>query len=164
MQSLSSFTGADYRTPGSLNYQNFLRATHMCTRDIRQKAVAFERALFNVICHNRDDHTKNFAYHMSKDGQWQLSPAYDVTYCPGPGGWHQMDVCGEALNIGKTHMLHLAAEADLSQRAASDLIDKFSEVGSRFTTIAHSLYQGVITPQTLAEIQRHIDTNISNLQ
>ena len=164
MQSLASFTGADYRTPGSLNYQNFLRATHMCTRDIRQKAVAFERALFNVIFHNRDDHTKNFAYHMSKDGQWQLSPAYDVTYCPGPGGWHQMDVCGEALNIGKTHMLHLAAEADLSQRAASDLIDKFSEVGSRFTAIAHSLYQGVITPQTLAEIQRHINTNISNLQ
>ena len=47
---------------------------------------------------------------------------------------------------------------------ASDLIDKFSEVGSRFTAIAHSLYQGVITPQTLAEIQRHINTNISNLQ
>ena len=90
-------------------------------------------ALFNVIFHNRDDHTKNFAYHMSKDGQWQLSPAYDVTYCPGPGGWHQMDVCGEALNIGKTHMLQLAAEADLSQRAASDLIDKRKNWRAHFT-------------------------------
>ena len=164
MQSLASFTGADYRTPGSLNYQNFLRATHLCTRDIRQKAVAFERALFNVIFNNRDDHTKNFSYQMDQRGQWQLSPAYDVTYCPGPGGWHQMDVCGEALNIGRTHMLQLAAEANVSEPAASQRIEKFAEVGSRFTAMAHHLYQGVITTKTLAEIQGRIDTNIRNLK
>lgn len=164
MQSLASFTGADYRIPGSLNYQNFLRATHMCTRDIRQKAVAFERALFNVVFNNRDDHTKNFSYQMDKAGQWCLSPAYDVTYCPGPNGWHQMDVCGEALNIGRAHMMQLATEANLPERAAGELIEKMRGVASQFTSIAQNLHHGVITQDTLKEIQGRIDANLANLR
>lgn len=164
VQSLASFTGADYQVPGSLNYQNFLRATHLCTRDIRQKAVAFERALFNVVFNNRDDHTKNFSYRMDQAGNWQLSPAYDVTYCTGPGGWHQMDVCGEALNIGREQMMQLAAEADLTEQAASELIEKMGAVASRFTSIAAELHKGAIRKETLQEIQRQIDANLARLR
>jgi serine/threonine-protein kinase HipA len=58
MQSLAAFTGADFRSPGALDYVNFLRATHRCTNDVREKARAFERAVFNVAFHNRDDHPK----------------------------------------------------------------------------------------------------------
>lgn len=163
MQSLASFTGADYRNPGSLDYQNFLRATHMCTRDIRQKAVAFERALFNVVFNNRDDHTKNFSYQMDKAGNWYLSPAYDVTYCPGPSGYHQMDVFGEALNIRRDHMMKLAAEAGLSEIHASQLIEKMSDVASHFKRISQDLYHDVITQGTLKEIQDRIDANVVNL-
>ncbi|MDB5939560.1 MAG: hypothetical protein JWP77_1924, partial [Polaromonas sp.] len=75
MQSLAAFTGADFQTPGSLDYANFLRATQLCTNDMREKAVAFARAVFNVAFNNRDDHPKNFAYLMSKTGQWTLAPA-----------------------------------------------------------------------------------------
>ena len=82
---------------GALDYVNFLRATQRCTNDVREKARAFERAVFNVAFHNRDDHPKNFAYTMSRAGDWKLAPAYDVTFCEGPGGYHQMDVMGEAL-------------------------------------------------------------------
>lgn len=87
MQSLATFTGADYRSPGSLDYVTFLRATHRCTHDVREKASAFERAVFNVAFNNRDDHPKNFAYLMSPEGRWRLAPAYDVTFCEGPGGY-----------------------------------------------------------------------------
>ena len=58
MQSLAAFTGANYQTAGSLDYVNFLRATRLCTNDVRQMAVAFERAVFNVAFNNRDDHPK----------------------------------------------------------------------------------------------------------
>ncbi|WP_439896518.1 hypothetical protein [Burkholderia ubonensis] len=46
MQRLAAFTGADYKTAGTLDYVNFLRATQMCTNDLWEKALAYERTVF----------------------------------------------------------------------------------------------------------------------
>ncbi|KWZ30733.1 type II toxin-antitoxin system HipA family toxin [Burkholderia anthina] len=163
MQSVAAFTGADYKTPGALDYVNFLRATHMCTNDVREKARAFERAVFNVAFNNRDDHPKNFAYVMSRSGEWKLAPAYDVTFCEGPGGYHQMDVMGEALRIDRAALLGLAKEAELPAAAAGDMIDGMCGVASKFSTIAKCRYEGIITEDTLMDIQRRIDENVALL-
>jgi serine/threonine-protein kinase HipA len=163
MQSLAAFTGADYRSPGVVDYVNFLRATQMCTNDVREMAVAFERAVFNVAFNNRDDHPKNFAYIMSQDGHWRLSPAYDVTFCEGPGGYHQMDVMGEALSISRTQMLRLAEEAEVPQDVAGRMIDGICDVASRFASIAEDLFPQGITRDTLHTIQGRIDQNVARL-
>lgn len=163
MQSLAAFTGADFRSPGALDYVNFLRATHKCSNDVREKAAAFERVVFNVAFNNRDDHPKNFAYIMSPGGDWKLAPAYDVTFCEGPGGYHQMDVMGEALEIGRENLLNLAVEAEVNAATAADIIDRFCEVASRFSAMAEGLYPGVITQETLRTIQQRIDQNIGLL-
>ncbi|MCP1483814.1 hypothetical protein J3D48_000127 [Pseudomonas fluorescens] len=112
---------------------------------------------------NRDDHPKNFAYIMSPGGDWKLAPAYDVTFCEGPGGYHQMDVMGEALEIGREHLLNLAVEAKVNAATTADIIDRFCEVASRFSAMAESLYPGVITQETLRTIQQRIDQNIGLL-
>ncbi|WP_426139375.1 type II toxin-antitoxin system HipA family toxin [Pseudomonas sp. DWP3-1-2] len=164
MQSLAAFTGADYTSPGALDYVNFLRATQLCTNDVREKAIAFERAVFNVAFNNRDDHPKNFAYVMSPSGTWKLAPAYDVTFCEGPGGYHQMDVMGEALDIGRDVMLRLADEAEVSVENAGGIIDNMCRVASQFLAIAENLYPGVITQDTLNNIQGRIDENIERLR
>ncbi|NBA95995.1 type II toxin-antitoxin system HipA family toxin [Pseudomonas sp. R5(2019)] len=164
MQSLAAFTGADYRSPGVLDYVNFLRATQMCTNDAREMALAFERAVFNVAFNNRDDHPKNFSYLMSPDGEWKLAPAYDVTFCEGPGGYHQMDVMGEALAISRADMLRLAEEAEVPQEAASRIIDGICDVASQFAAIADNLYPQVITRDTLRTIQSRIDQNVALLR
>lgn len=163
MQSLAAFTGADYRTPGVLDYVSFLRATQKCTNDVREMALAFERAVFNVAFNNRDDHPKNFAYLMSQDGRWRLAPAYDVTFCEGPGGYHQMDVMGEALTICRTHLLRLAEEAEVSQDVAGRIIDGICNVASQFTAIAESMYPQGMTHDTLRTIQRRLDQNTARL-
>jgi len=164
MQSLAAFTGADFRSPGALDYANFLRATQRCTNDVREKARAFERAVFNVAFHNRDDHPKNFAYTMSRTGDWKLAPAYDVTFCEGPGGYHQMDVMGEALEIDRKAMLGLAAEAEVSAYEAGVIIERFCDVSSQFSTVANDRYPGAITQETLRTIQSRIDHNIKLLR
>ncbi|MBH2019538.1 MAG: type II toxin-antitoxin system HipA family toxin [Burkholderiales bacterium] len=165
MQSLAAFTGADFQTPGSLDYANFLRATQMCSNDVREKAVAFARAVFNVAFNNRDDHPKNFAYLMSKTGQWTLAPAYDVTFCEGPGGYHQMDVMGQALEIDRKNMLRLGThEAELSAREAGPLIDQICDVASTFATTAQRMFPGQITQDTRRVIQGRIDDNIGRLR
>ncbi|HEN8713968.1 TPA: type II toxin-antitoxin system HipA family toxin [Pseudomonas putida] len=163
MQSLAAFTGADFRSPGALDYVNFLRATHMCTNDVREKARAFERAVFNVAFNNRDDHPKNFAYLMSRTGEWTLAPAYDVTFCEGPGGYHQMDVMGEALDIGRKQMLALAGEAEIPQAVASELIDRICAVARQFTERAQRSYPGMITQETLQTVQSRIGENVALL-
>ncbi|TDV57978.1 serine/threonine-protein kinase HipA [Pseudomonas graminis] len=164
MQSLAAFTGADYTSPGSLDYVNFLRATQLCTNDVREKAIAFERAVFNVAFNNRDDHPKNFAYLMSASGTWTLGPAYDVTFCEGPGGYHQMDVLGEALAIDRKAMLRLADEAEVSAEKAGGVIDGICEVASRFSAIADQISPDLITPATLAMLQARIDENVGLLR
>ncbi|KVP02895.1 toxin HipA [Burkholderia ubonensis] len=164
MQSLAAFTGADYKTAGTLDYVNFLRATQICTNDLREKALAYERAVFNVTFNNRDDHPKNFAYIMSPSGEWKLAPAYDVTFCEGPGGYHQMDVMGEALAIDRKAMLSLADEAEISADVAGGIIDRFCDVASQFAAMTENLFPGGVTQDTLHVIQARIDDNIDLLR
>lgn len=164
MQSLAAFTGADYRSPGVLDYVNFLRATQMCTNDVREVALAYERIVFNIAFNNRDDHPKNFAYLMSSEGKWKLAPAYDVTFCAGPHGYHQMDVMGEALAISRTNMMQLAVEADISPEAASIIIGNICDIASQFAAIATTLYPQAITRDTLDLIQNQMNLNITLLR
>lgn len=164
MQSLAAYTGANYQVPGALDYTSFLRATQLCTNDVRQKTLAFERVVFNIVFNNRDDHPKNFAYTMTHNGQWQLAPAYDVTWCEGPGGYHQMDVMGEALQIGREHLLALAQqEAELSSQQAGNIIAKCCDVAAGFALKAGDMFPGQITGETLRTLQARMDDNIKRL-
>lgn len=165
MQTLAAFTGADYRTPGSLDYKSFIRASFACTQDLSQNRLAFERAVFNVVFNNRDDHPKNFSYLMDNKGQWRLAPAYDVTFCEGPAGYHQMDVMGEALDISRQALIRLGVEeTGLTQQQVVDLIEKYCHVAANFNQIAAQLLPDCITHSTLSHIQRRIDDNLKMLR
>lgn len=121
-----SFAGAlhaDFRVP-SLDYQSILRATSFFTSDAKQVEAAFKRCVFNVIFNNRDDHAKNFSLRMSEAMEWKFSPAYDLTFNPGPGGYHQSSVMGEALSPGREHLLALAADANLRKGDAKACIEQ----------------------------------------
>lgn len=164
MQSLAAFTSADYQSPGALDYSNFLRATQMCTNDVREKSLAFERIVFNIAFNNRDDHPKNFSYLMSSAGQWKLAPAYDVTYCEGPGGYHQMDVMGEALEIRRKHIMSLGEEeTELTVQQIASIIERICDVAASFSLKAEGMLRKQISGATLRTIQERIDTNIKGL-
>jgi serine/threonine-protein kinase HipA len=59
----------------------------------------YRRMTFNIVARNQDDHVKNIAFLMDKQGRWSLAPAFDVTYSYNPEGlWtavHQMSVNGK---------------------------------------------------------------------
>jgi serine/threonine-protein kinase HipA len=59
----------------------------------------FRRMAFNIVARNQDDHVKNIAFLMNKEGQWSLAPAFDLTYSYNPSGaWtarHQMTLNGK---------------------------------------------------------------------
>jgi serine/threonine-protein kinase HipA len=54
--------------------------------------------VFNVLAHNKDDHSKNFAYLMDPvHGSWKLSPAFDLTFNHGMNGQHTTSINGTGL-------------------------------------------------------------------
>ncbi len=133
VHTLAGLLHANFRLPSAMDYTTFLRATRFHTRSQIEVNKAYERAVFNVVFNNRDDHAKNLSFRLSQDRTWHLAPAYDLTYCEGPGGEHQMDVCGEGSAITRSHMLELAKQGDVpigfaqeSLERALTLVDKLA--------------------------------------
>jgi len=131
MHTLAGLLHSDFRVP-SVDYTTFLKAARFLTRNEREVEKAFLRCVFNVIMHNRDDHAKNFSFCLAQDRQWKLSDGYDLTYSAGPGGEHQMDICGEGRNPGRVHLIRLAKESGVNVTYASNTITAVSAVAGNF--------------------------------
>lgn len=118
----------------ALDYTELLKVTRQLTRSEAAVAEMFRRACFNVFAHNRDDHCRNFSFLMDEQGRWTPSPAYDLTFAPGPGGEHTMLVVGEARAPGPVHLAQLAARAELKHSAK--ILDEVRVATGRFQRFA----------------------------
>lgn len=130
-QTLAAVFDADFRVPSALDYTKFLRITDRLTNDQREVKKAYERAVFNVIFHNRDDHSKNLSFRLGQDRRWRLAPAYDLTFSEGYGGEHNLDIVGEGRHISRTHLLALADQGGLPAEWAVAAIDRIADVASK---------------------------------
>ena len=118
----------------ALDYVDLLKVTRELTRDEAAVTEMFRRACFNVFAHNRDDHSRNFAFLMDETGGWRPSPAYDLTFAQGPGGEHTMLVAGEGRAPGVDHLTELAARVDLKN--SSEIIHEVRAAVRRFKRFA----------------------------
>ena len=135
MHSACGLLHSDFRTP-SLDYEDLIALTGMLTRDVREVEKLYHMAVFNVLAHNRDDHSKNFSYLMDEDGQWKISPAYDLTFSSGPRGEQSTMVMGEGRNPNLLHLLKLAAEAKIKKERAAEIIEATKSSLSQWQVLA----------------------------
>ena len=126
---------SDFRTP-SLDYEDLLALTGMLTRDVREVEKMFRLAVFNVLAHNRDDHSKNFTFLMSERGEWRLSLAYDLTFSSGPRAEQSTMVMGEGKNPRTEHLEALGREAKIDQTHVIDIIDQTRTALNSWKTLA----------------------------
>ena len=114
-----------------------------------QAQEMFRRVVFNVVLRNQDDHTKNISFLMDSNGQWRLSPAYDIGFAYNPeGAWtktHQMSVNGKFDGLTRKDLLECAAVNNIKN--APEIIDQVCEVASGWPTLAKEC--GV--PQTMID-------------
>lgn len=99
----------------------------------------FKRMILNILCLNFDDHAKNFAYLMDKNGKWSLSPAYDITYSKGLMKSHTTTVCGKDSNITRNDVLKIAKAQGIKTISAVKIIDSCIEVVKTFEQRAKEL-------------------------
>jgi serine/threonine-protein kinase HipA len=133
MVSLAGAIEAPPDLPSS--YDLFLRATKAITRRADDVVMAFRRMVFNVLAHNRDDHTRQHAFLMDSSGEWRLAPAFDLTYAEGPGGEHYLDVEGEGRNPTRAHVLKLGKRHGISEKRTTEIIDQTRAAITQWTKI-----------------------------
>ena len=113
-----------------------LSLTQVLTRDVREVEKMFRLAVFNVLSHNRDDHSKNFTFLMDASGVWKLSPAYDLTFSSGPDGEQSTMVLGEGRNPGPEHLMQLGIDAKIDRTKIGRIIEQTRHALSQWTTLA----------------------------
>ena len=123
MISVAALLETSHRIP-DLDYDLLMRLTLRLTGSMREVERMFRLMAFNVLCGNRDDHSKNFAFiHREGDG-WTLSPAYDLTSNSGMNGEHATTVNGKGRGIVDADMLAVARNAGISESRAKEMIDQ----------------------------------------
>ena len=126
---------SDFRAP-SLDYEDLIALTGMLTRDVREVEKMYQLAVFNVLAHNRDDHAKNFSFLMDEQGQWELSPAYDLTFSSGPRGEQSTMVMGEGQNPKAEHLIKLGVDAKIDKDRIHEIIEQTKESLAKWPALA----------------------------
>ncbi len=138
MQSLYALAHLDNQLSGAHSYEQAFSAMHELRLTAAEFAEQFRRMAFNVLARNQDDHTKNIAYLMDKEGRWSLSPAFDVIYAWNPdGAWtacHQMSINGLRDGFSRQDLLDVASQYRIRQ--ANDIISEVAAVVAKWPAFA----------------------------
>lgn len=112
VQTLCGLAHLDYRQKATHDVGQFLLAIGELQLGYAALEEAFRRIAFNVMAANCDDHTKNVSFLLREGGDWELAPAYDVTYAYNPrGAWtyqHLMSVNGKFTGISRDDLMLVA--------------------------------------------------------
>ena len=140
MQSLCALQHFDFNDPGGYSYEQAILTIRQLGLGAPALEQQFLRAVFNVVARNQDDHVKNIAFLMDRNGEWTLSPAFDVTYSYNPSGdWtgqHQMSLNGKRDGFEVGDLLALAETASIKPARAKSIILAIGDVVSNWTNYA----------------------------
>jgi len=98
-QSLCAMAHFDFNAAGEYGYEQAFNIILRLNLGHEALQEMYRRMVFNVLARNQDDHTRNIAFLMGRDGAWRLSPAFDMVWAYNPSGrWtdrHQMSIHGK---------------------------------------------------------------------
>lgn len=123
-----------------------------------EQSQQYRRMVFNVIAENVDDHTKNFSFIMQPNGEWHISPAYDIVFSADPDSHfyrnHELTILSKRKNITKQDLLLFAQRQDIKN--AASIIDEVTEVVMNFKAYAEKVE---IDDYWIKKIMRVIEEN-----
>lgn len=129
IQTLCALQHYDFNQIASFSYEQVFQTMRLLKLPYSQAEQMFRRMVFNVIARNCDDHTKNFAFMLKKNGVWELAPAYDICFAYRPdSSWvsqHNLSVNGKRKNITKEDLLIVAKAMNLKN--ANAIIQQISD-------------------------------------
>jgi serine/threonine-protein kinase HipA len=140
MQTVGALEHVSYNEPGTYSYEQVLlliRRLGLGTPVVEQQ---FRRMVFNVVARNQDDHVKNIAFLMDRQGVWSLAPAYDVIWAWKPGNpWldsHQLSINGKRDGFTVADLRAVAAVGGLRRGRAEAILAEVVKVVAGWREIA----------------------------
>lgn len=142
MQTLAGIAHLDFNVPGSGSYEDALDVLRELGAPPADMEQQFRRMIFNVVFRNQDDHPKNISFLMNREGEWRLSPAYDIAFAFNPDGRytsrHQMSLNGKLDEFTRDDFRAVAQHATLVQGRADAIVKEISALADRWPVVAES--------------------------
>jgi serine/threonine-protein kinase HipA len=155
MQSLCALAHFDFNQAGAYAYEQALLTIRRLSLSMESVEEQFRRMAFNIVGRNQDDHAKNIAFLMDKDGRWSLAPAFDVTYSFNPAGdWtatHQMTMNGKRDGFTREDFRACAMSASMKRGRAESIVEEVCTAVKRWPYYAE---QAQVADDAHAAIQR----------
>jgi serine/threonine-protein kinase HipA len=141
IHSLCGLLGLDYHQVGHYSYEHYFMAARRLGLGQDAMEEVFRRMVFNVLVHNCDDHTKNFSFMMNQEGNWSLSPAFDLCYSyDNSNEWvngHNMRVNGKRTEITYHDLMEVGKKFNIKKRKI--VFENIKKVVDSFPEYAHKI-------------------------
>ena len=147
--------------PDADSYEKLLMVCRKMRLPESTQEEVFRRMVFNILANNTDDHNKNFSFLMDESGQWQLSPAYDMTYIFNVGGFlpekmHCLMMQGKLQ--GQTLEDALALGKDNGIRKAETIIN---EVASAIGQFRHFAEECEVSQRWIGAVETTLNNHLA---
>lgn len=140
MQSLCALAHFDFNQAGAYSYEQALLTIRQLSLPMSAVEEQFRRMAFNIVARNQDDHVKNIAFLMNRQGEWSLAPAFDVTYSYNPAGpWtatHQMTLNGKRDGFTEDDFAACAKAAGMKRGRARTILEEVQSSVRRWPDFA----------------------------
>jgi len=154
-QSLCALQHFDFNLAGVYSYEQSLQTIKTLALPVDDVEQQMRRTILNLISRNQDDHVKNIGFVMDKEGEWRLSPAFDVVYSYNPqGSWtsqHQMSLNGKRHGFDLSDLVAFGKVAGLKERKTKAIVSDIIDVVKQWVDFAE---QAKVSDQHINQIQR----------
>ena len=138
IQTFCAMQHFNFNNVNSYSYEQLFQTMRLLKLPYLQAEQMFRRMVFNVMARNCDDHTKNFAFRLRKNQDWELTPAYDICHAFRPGSeWvskHALSINGKRSNISKEDIVTIAKSMNIKK--GTEIIQRTSEIIKKWTDFA----------------------------
>lgn len=138
IQTLCGIQHFDYNDMFAYSYEQLFQTMRQLKLKYPEAEQMFRRMVFNVLATNYDDHTKNFAFRLKKDRNWELAPAYDLCYSYDPTNhWvsqQTLSINGKRLGITQSDLMTIAKANNIKK--GESIINEINSIVKKWDDFA----------------------------
>lgn len=127
--------------PKAHSYEELMDTCEELNIPYAEREETFRRIVFNILTTNVDAHIRNFSFMMEEQGNWHITPAYDLTFsCFNPGNdfdsSHYLSIAGKTMDIGYDDLMRLGRQYSINNpkeiiRCTTDSVVQFRSEAER---------------------------------
>jgi len=153
MLSVSALVNDDYER-SQLDYGTLMQIGKELTKTAHTHEQILRQAAFNIFAHNRDDHSKNFAFLMDEFGVWKFAPSYDLTFSSSSQGQHSTTCAGNGINPNTKELMELATH--FSIKNGEEIITKVKETIANWNFYANKAGVSKTTQKVIGKVLKSL--------